>query len=81
ARLVLLRRRDVVFKEGDVPLISLFAACRRTDVPPSFALEPDGLPVRESPLVIRNRDGSTPFEYATIRMSFGFPPGQIRPSL
>jgi tRNA1Val (adenine37-N6)-methyltransferase len=81
AGLVLLRRRDVVFKEGDVPLISLFAACRRTDVPPSFAGGPEGLPVREQPLVIRHRDGSTPFEYATIRMSFGFPPGQIRPAL
>jgi tRNA1Val (adenine37-N6)-methyltransferase len=71
ARLHLLRRRDVVFREGDPPLISLFAACRRDDLPanaPTF-LEP--------PLVIRGRDGSVPTEYSAIRLSFGFPPGNV----
>src|SRR5205823_1692762 len=34
ADLTLLRRRDVIFKEGEPPLISLFAAMRNGDIPP-----------------------------------------------
>ena len=35
--LVLLRRRDVVFKEGEAPMISLFAAARAADLPAAAA--------------------------------------------
>lgn len=70
ARLMLLRRRDVVFKEGEPPLISLFAAVRGGDVPPRP-------PLVEPPLTIRRTDGSIHPEYAVIRMSFGFPPGAV----
>jgi len=69
--LVLLRRRDVVFKEGEPPMISLFAAMRASDLPPGRAawIEP--------PLIIRTKSGAVHPEYAAIRISFGFPPGDI----
>src|SRR5205814_2264539 len=34
--LLLVRRRDVVFKEGEPPMLSLFAAHRREDLPPNI---------------------------------------------
>ncbi len=71
--LVLLRRRDIVFKEGETPMISLFAAMRAADLPPGRErwIEP--------PLIIRAANGSVHPEYAAVRMSFGFPPGDIGP--
>ena len=71
AGLRLVRRRDVVFKEGEPPLISLFAATRSWDIPPTFD------PLIEPPLIIRRKDGGVPNEYSAIRMSFGFPPGNV----
>jgi len=67
--LVLLRRRDIIFKEGNPPMISLFAAMRAADLPPGRKawIEP--------PLIIRTRTGAVHPEYAAIRISFGFPPG------
>jgi len=69
--LVLLRRRDVVFKEGDPPMISLFAAMRAADLPPGRQ------PWIEPPLIIRTKSGAVHPEYAAIRISFGFPPGDV----
>jgi tRNA1Val (adenine37-N6)-methyltransferase len=74
AGLVLIRRRDVVFKEGEPPIISLFAAGRAEDIPPRRAV------FLEPPLTIRDRLGATTVEYAAIRMSFGFPPGDMAAS-
>ena len=68
--LMMLRRRDVVFKEGEPPLISLCAAVRIGDVPPRETFV-------EPPLTIRDANGSVTLEYAAIRMSFGFPPGDV----
>ena len=67
--LVLLRRRDVVFKEGEPPRISLFAAARAGDLPSHRGswIEP--------PLIVRSADGSMHPEYRMVRLSFGFPPG------
>lgn len=67
----LLRRRDVVFKEREPPMITLFAAVRSADVPPQMNswVEP--------PLIIRARDGSIHPEYAVVRLNFGFPPGIV----
>lgn len=76
AGLVLLRRREIVFKEGVVPLISLFAAVRAADVP--WTVRGRG-PVVEAPLTIRDRNGGVTPEYAAVRMSFGFPPGDVPP--
>ena len=71
ANLRLLRRRDVVFREGEPPLITLFAAMRNEDIPPTYEA------FVEPPLVIRRRDGGVPPEYSAVRMSFGFPPGNV----
>jgi tRNA1Val (adenine37-N6)-methyltransferase len=72
--LVLLRRRDVVFKEGESPSIALFAAARSADMPSS--VRGRGAVV-EPPLTIRRADGSIDPEYAAVRLSFGFPPGDM----
>jgi tRNA1(Val) A37 N6-methylase TrmN6 len=69
--LVLLRRRDVVFKEGETPMISLFAAARAADLPPGRTT------FVEPPLTIRRAGGAMDPEYAMVRMSFGFPPGDV----
>ena len=71
AQLKLVRRRPVVFKEGEAPLITLFAASRAGDLPASYDafVEPE--------LVIRMRDGSVSREYSALRLSFGFPPGNV----
>ena len=69
--LALVRRRDVVFKEGEPPLITLFAAARAEDIPFTYQA------YVEPPLTIRTRDGGVPAEYSAIRMSFGFPPGNV----
>ena len=71
ASLVLVRRREIVFREGDRPLISLFAASRAADLPPAYE------PLVEPPLGIRRRDGGVVSEYSAIRLSFGFPPGNV----
>ena len=71
ARLKLVRRRDIVFKQGEPPLISLFAATRAEDLPPTYEA------FVEPPLTIRTRDGGVDPEYSAIRLSFGFPPGNV----
>ena len=71
AGLKLIRRRDIVFKEGDTPLITLFAASRAEDIPPTYEA------FVEPPLTIRTKDGGVDPEYSAIRMSFGFPPGNV----
>jgi len=70
ATLVIVRRRPVVFKEGEPPLIGLFLMVRATDLP-------EGLRSRtwvEPPLVIRSTDGSIHPEYAAVKLAVGFPP-------
>jgi tRNA1Val (adenine37-N6)-methyltransferase len=71
AGLKLVRRRDVVFKEGEPPLITLFAATRATDIPKTYET------FVEPPLTIRTRDGGVDPEYSAVRLSFGFPPGNV----
>jgi tRNA1(Val) A37 N6-methylase TrmN6 len=76
-RLVVLRRRDVVFREGEPPLVALFAASRAEDLPEGLPLGDGGFPVLEPPLVVRRRDGRHTTEYAAVRLSMGFPPGEL----
>lgn len=68
AALIRVRSRDVIFREGETPRVTLFAATHREDLPPSFR------PFTEQPLIIRQRDGSLHPEYAVIRLGFGYPP-------
>jgi tRNA1(Val) A37 N6-methylase TrmN6 len=70
AELAVVRRRPIVFREGEPPLVTLFAMVRVLDLP-----EP--MRVRtwvEPPLVIRAADGSVHPEYAAVKLSVGFPP-------
>ena len=71
ASLRLVRSRDIVFREGDTPLITLFAASRADDLPRTYEA------FAEPPLTIRRRDGGVDAEYSAIRLSFGFPPGNV----
>jgi tRNA1(Val) A37 N6-methylase TrmN6 len=70
AGLAIIRRRPVVFCEGEPPLLSLFGMVRAADVP-------DELHARtwvEPPLVIRTATGAVHPEYVVVKLSIGFPP-------
>ena len=69
AGLALFRRRPVIFREGEPPLVTLFAMIRAADLPAAR----DG-PWVEPPLVIRCADGSIHPEYSLVKLSIGFPP-------
>lgn len=71
AGLTLIRRRDIVFREGEPPVITLFAASRAEDIPATYQA------FVEPPLTIRTRDGGVEPEYSAVRLSFGFPPGNV----
>jgi len=70
AQLVILRRRPVVFREGEPPLIGLFGMMRADDLPDWFRgqtwIEPD--------LTIRTREGKIHPEYSAVKLAIGFPP-------
>lgn len=70
ANLVIIRRRPVVFREGEPPLIGLFGLMRTEDLPEWFRdqtwIEPD--------LIIRTRDGKIHPEYSAVKLAIGFPP-------
>lgn len=70
AGLAIVRRRPVVFREGDPPLVALFGMMRATDLPDWFRgqtwVEPD--------LIIRTRDGQIHPEYSAVKLAIGFPP-------
>jgi len=74
AELLLLRRQDVLFKEGDPYGIALFAGCRKGDLPAGFQ-EAAGLPELARPLLIRRRDGTVDPSIALVRLAMGQPPG------
>jgi len=68
--LVILRRRPIVFREGEPPLVTLFAMARQSDVPPAMH---DRTWV-EPTLVIRTAEGEVHPEYAAVKLAIGFPP-------
>ena len=68
--LSIVRRRPIVFREGEPPLVSVFAMTRGADLPP----EVRDRPWVEPPLVIRAADGSVHPEYTVVKLSIGFPP-------
>ena len=70
AGLAIVRRRPVVFKEGEPPLIGLFLMMRDSDLPPAIRERT----WTEPPLVIRSKDGSVHPEYVAVKLSVGFPP-------
>lgn len=70
AGLVITRRRAVVFREGEAPLVGLFAMVRAPDLPAAMRVRT----WVEPPLVIRAADGTVHPEYAAVKLSVGFPP-------
>ena len=68
--LAIVRRRPVVFREGEPPLVGLFAMMRETDLPEPMR----GATWIEPPLIIRAADGKVHPEYAAVKLSIGFPP-------
>jgi tRNA1(Val) A37 N6-methylase TrmN6 len=70
ATLAIVRQRPVVFREGEAPLIALFAMMRRDDLP-SHMRERTWT---EPPLTVRCADGSVHPEYSAVKLAVGFPP-------
>ena len=70
AAAVIVRRRPVVFREGDAPLVELFAMMRACDLPDEMRRRTWVEPV----LVIRTASGEVHPEYAAVKLAFGFPP-------
>lgn len=70
AGLVVLRMRPVIFREGEAPLLGLFALSRLEDLPERIRHQT----WTEPPLIIRRKDGTVHPEYAAVKLSFGFPP-------
>jgi tRNA1Val (adenine37-N6)-methyltransferase len=68
--LVIVRKRPVVFREGDAPLIVLFGLMRAEDLPEWFR----GQTWTEPDLIIRTRDGKVHPEYSAVKLAIGFPP-------
>jgi tRNA1Val (adenine37-N6)-methyltransferase len=67
-RLIAIRSRPVVFRQGDSPLLRLFAMMAVDDVPGEVRSW------EEPPLVIRTADGEVHPEYSTVKLAAGFPP-------
>lgn len=70
AGLVIVRRRAVVLREGERPLLGLFILMRAEDLPEAMRSRT----WCEPPLIIRARDGTVHPEYAAVKLTFGFPP-------
>ena len=70
AALVIVRRRPIVFREGEPPLVTVFAMIRRSDLPPAMHERTWVEPA----LVIRTAAGEVHPEYAAIKLAIGFPP-------
>jgi len=70
AGLVIIRKRLVVFREGDPPLVALFGMMRIDDLPEWFR----GQTWTEPDLIIRTRDGKIHPEYSAVKLAIGFPP-------
>jgi tRNA1Val (adenine37-N6)-methyltransferase len=70
AALTIVRRRPVILKEGEPPLLCLFAMTRSDHLPGWFRdqtwLEPA--------LTIRTKEGNVHPEYRAVKLSIGFPP-------
>ena len=57
----------------------LRAAVRAEDLPAGLPSGEEDFPLLEPPLVVRRRDGRHTVAYAALRLSMGFPPGDLSP--
>lgn len=74
AGLLALRRREVIFKEGQAYGLDLWISARPEDFPEDFATR-TGCPEAEAPITIRRADGSVHPSIALVRIGLGFPLG------
>jgi len=70
ADLVIVRKRPVIFRDGEPPLVALFGLMRSEDLPEWFR----GQTWEEPPLIIRTRKGEIHPEYSAVKLAIGFPP-------
>ncbi|HLP77991.1 MAG TPA: hypothetical protein VK327_13865, partial [Candidatus Paceibacterota bacterium] len=70
AGLVIVRKRPIIFREGEPPLVGLFGMMRTEDLPEWFRNQT----WEEPPLTIRTRDGKIHPEYSAVKLAIGFPP-------
>ena len=68
--LVIVRKRPVIFRDGDPPLVALFGLMRAEDLPEWFW----GRTWMEPELIIRDRNGKIHPEYSAVKLAIGFPP-------
>jgi tRNA1Val (adenine37-N6)-methyltransferase len=68
--LVIVRKRPIIFREGEPPLVSLFGLMRAEDLPEWFRDQT----WEEPPLTIRTCDGRIHAEYSAVKLAIGFPP-------
>ncbi len=68
--LSIVRRRPIILREGDEPLITLFGMMRSDHLPAKFRTET----WVEPPLIIRQKNGEVHPEYAALKLAIGFPP-------
>ncbi|HZV36514.1 MAG TPA: methyltransferase [Verrucomicrobiae bacterium] len=70
AKFTIVRRRPVILREGEEPLITLFGMTLAEHLPPVFRQQT----WLEPPLTIRQKNGSVHPEYAALKLAIGFPP-------
>lgn len=70
AGLVIIRKRPVVLKEGEAPLLGLFAMMKADHLPERFRAQT----FSEPDLMIRTQDGQIHPEYRVVKLSIGFSP-------
>jgi tRNA1Val (adenine37-N6)-methyltransferase len=68
--LAIVRRRTVVLKEGEAPLLCTFGMMLAEHLPEAFRSQT----WEEPSLIIRRKDGSVHPEYSAVKLAIGFPP-------
>lgn len=70
----ILRNREVIFREGEPPLLALYQMGRTEDYPETFLKRVPERGWSEPSLTIRLRNGEIHPEYSVVKLSLGFPP-------
>lgn len=68
--LKIIRKRSVFFKEGKPESLSLFIIMKKEDLPPHL----QDCTVTDSSVCIRDKNGNITPQFASIKLSLGFPP-------
>ena len=76
AGLCVVRSRDIIFREGELPLLAVFLMMKSEHLPEKFReiCVQKGQLFQESPLCIRTLRGDVHPEYSALKLSVGFPP-------